>query len=137
MHIVHAMLHNNARIDRKVTHLPDGIRTVTESDDPQVSRWIKEHVAAMTQRLKDVRVFNLFSETLPLLFEKRDAVRTEVVISAKGVVVTQMSAQPAVVAALQTHAAEVDEMVRDGMVAMMRAETGAVPHIPVLTIPVN
>jgi hypothetical protein len=43
-----------------------------------------------------------------------------VVTSAKGVVVTQMSAEPAVVAALQAHAAEVDEMVRDGMVAMMR-----------------
>jgi hypothetical protein len=120
MQVVHAMLHNNGRIVRKVTHLPDGIRTVTESDDPQVARWIKEHVAAMMQRLKDGRVFNLFSETLPVLFERRDAIRTEVVTSDKGVVVTQVSAEPKVVAALQAHAAEVDEMVRDGMVAMMR-----------------
>ena len=57
MQIVHAMLNNIARIDRKVTHLPDGIRTVTESDDPQVSRWIKEHVAAMTHMVPQGRVY--------------------------------------------------------------------------------
>jgi len=38
---------NHDRIKRSVTNLPDGIRTLTESDDPQLAKVIKDHVAAM------------------------------------------------------------------------------------------
>jgi len=120
MHLVHDMIHNHDRIKRTVTNLPDGIRTVTESDDPQVAQTIKAHVASMTQRLREGREFNLFSRTIPVLFENRDKIRTTVETTVKGAVVTQTSSDAKVVAALQAHATEVDELVRDGMVAMMR-----------------
>src|ERR1035437_3951100 len=38
---------NHENIKRTVTNLPDGIRTVTESDDPQVAATIKKNVAEM------------------------------------------------------------------------------------------
>ena len=48
MGLVHDLLMNHDKIKRTVTHLPDGIRTVTESDDPQMAQTIKAHVASMS-----------------------------------------------------------------------------------------
>lgn len=121
MSLVHEMIGNHNRITRKVTKLAKGIKTITESDDPQTAQAIKAHVASMTQRLKDGQEFNLFSPNIPVLFANRDKIKTKVKTTAKGVVVTQTSDDPTVVAALQAHAAEVSELARDGMVAMMRS----------------
>lgn len=121
MSLVHEMIGNHNLITRKVTNLANGINTITESNDPQTAQAIKAHVASMTQRLKDGREFNLFSPTIPVLFANRDKIKTKVYTTAKGVIVTQTSDDPTVVAALQTHASEVSELARDGMVAMMRS----------------
>jgi hypothetical protein len=121
MGLVHEMLGSHESIQRKVTNLPNGIRTVTESADPKLAQTIKAHVASMEQRLKDGREFNLFSPTIPVLFENKDKIRTTVEQTAKGVVFTQTADDAKVVAALQEHAVEVSELVSDGMAAMMRA----------------
>ncbi|HYC14692.1 MAG TPA: hypothetical protein VEC75_10600 [Stellaceae bacterium] len=120
MQLVHAMLVDNTKIKRTVENLPDGIRTVTESDDPAVARSIKAHVASVGKRLKEGRLFNLFSPTLPVLFENKDKIKTTVDLTEKGATVIQTSEDTKVVAALQAHAQEVNELVRDGMAAMMR-----------------
>jgi len=114
------LVHDNSKIRRTVTRLPDGIRTVTESDDPKVAQAIKAHVASMSQRLKDGREFNIFSTTLPVLFENRDKIQSVVEVTEKGSIVTRTSTDAKVVAALQGHAAEVTELVQEGMVAMRR-----------------
>jgi len=120
MRLVHAMLFDHDKIRRTVTNLPEGIRTLTESGDPGVARAIKAHVASMEQRLKEGKIFNLFSPTLPVLFENKDKIRTVVEMTDRGSVVTQTSGDAKVVAALQAHALEVSELARDGMAAMMR-----------------
>lgn len=120
MRLVHAMLFDHDKIKRTVTNLPDGIRTVTESDDPGVARAIQAHVASMEKRLSDGKIFNLFSPTLPVLFENKDKIKTVVETTDGGSIVTQTSGDAKVVAALQAHAVEVSELARDGMAAMMR-----------------
>ena len=120
MDLVHDLLVNNDKIRRTVTNLPDGIKTVTESDDPQVAQDIKAHVASMSQRLGDGREFNIFSTTLPVLFANADKIKSTVEMTAKGAVVTRTSTDAKVVAALQGHATEVTGLVQDGMVGMMR-----------------
>jgi hypothetical protein len=120
MRLVHEMLAYHERINRTVTNLPNGISTVTESDDAQVAQFIEGHVASMEKRLYEGRVFNLFSPTLPVLFENKDKIRTKIETTGKGVIVIQTSDDAQVVAALQAHALEVSELARDGMVAMMR-----------------
>lgn len=120
MGVVHDLLFNNTKIRRTVNNLPDGIRTVTESDDPQVAQSIKAHVASMSQRLQDGREFNIFSKTLPVLFENGDKIVSKVETTEKGTVVTRTSSDAKVVAALQGHAGEVTELVQDGMLAMRR-----------------
>jgi len=120
MGLVHDMLANHESIKRTVTNLPNGTRTVTESDDPTVAQAIKAHVASMEQRLRDGREFNLFSPTIPVLFENREKLKTTVEATDKGIVFVQTSDDQEVVAALQAHAEEVSELARDGMAAMMR-----------------
>ena len=120
MGLVHDLLMNHTKIKRTVTNLPNGIKTVTESDDPNVAQTIKAHVASMSERLKDGREFNIFSTTLPVLFENRDKIKSEVTLTEKGSVVTRTSTDAKVVAALQGHAAEVTELAQEGPVAMQR-----------------
>jgi hypothetical protein len=121
MRLVHEMLQGHEKIERSVENLPDGIRTVTESDDPQVAQSIQAHVGSMDKRLAENRVFNLFSPTLPIIFANKDKITTRVETTTQGSIVVQTSGDPTVVAALQAHAAEVSELVRDGMAAMRRA----------------
>ena len=108
-------------IRRTVTELPDGVRTVTESDDPRVAAYIKEHVASMERRLAEGDLFNVASPTLPRIFENADRIQTEVEQTPTGVVFTQTSEDPEVVALLQAHAREVSDLAREGMAALMRS----------------
>jgi len=131
MNVVHEMLAAHDKIKRTVTNLPDSIRTVTESDDPQVAKEIKDHVASMAGRLKDGRVFNVASHTLPTIFATNDKIRTRIEQTLKGVIVTQTSTDPDAVAALKAHAGEVSDLARGGMVALMRhlmANGGPMAH---------
>jgi hypothetical protein len=83
MSVVHEMLADHNKIRRTVTNLPNGIRTVTESDDPTVAKEIKDHVASMDQRLKDGKVFNVASRTLPTIFANNAKIHTEIQQTAK------------------------------------------------------
>ncbi len=120
MGLVMDLVHNNAKINRTVTLLPDGITTVTESDDPKIAQAIKAHVASMSGRLKDGREFNIFSTTLPVIFDNADKIRSVVKMTDKGAIVTRTSTDAKLVAALQAHAGEVTELVNEGPAAFHR-----------------
>src|SRR5665213_2706326 len=47
LRVIHLLFANHDRIKRTVTNLPNGIRTVTESDDPEIAQLLKTHVADM------------------------------------------------------------------------------------------
>ena len=94
MGLVHELLASNREIKRTVTRLPDGIKNQTESDNLQVVQAIKAHVDSMSRRLEDGREFNIFSKTLPVLFENRDKIHSTVQLTDKGAVVTRTSSDP-------------------------------------------
>jgi hypothetical protein len=125
MQAVRQMVLSHDRIERSVTNLPNGIRTITESADPQIAQAIQGHVASMDGRLADGRVFNRFSDNLPVLFDAKDKLKSEIRMTERGAIVTQTSEDPKVVAALQAHAQEVSNLARDGRAAMMRAAMAA------------
>ena len=116
----HGLVMNHDRITRTVANLPNGIRTVTESDDPRVAASIKEHVATTVQRVEKGADPGLPMESPALreIFRLSSKVRTTTETTAKGVIVTQTSDDSATVAALQTHAAEVSDLVKGGMAAL-------------------
>jgi len=120
MRIAMNLIHQNTKIRRTVTRLPDGIKTVTESDDPRIAQDIKAHVASMSGRLDSGREFNIFSTTLPVIFDNAKQIQSTVEYTDRGAIVTRQSKDPKVVAALQAHADEVTELVNEGPVAFHR-----------------
>ncbi len=114
------MFQNFPLIDRTVTNLPDGIRSVTLSDNAKVMETLVRHVTDMIARVEagdDPKVF-IQSPTLDIFFERYDALTTQIDVTDEGVVVTQTSDDPELVAALHTHAAEVSAMAEQGMHAV-------------------
>jgi hypothetical protein len=121
--VIHELIANHDRIRRTVTNLPDGIRTVTESDDPKVAGWIKTHVADMGRRVAagDDPGLPIESPALHAIFRDKDKIRTTVETMEKGVAVVQTSDDASTVAELQKHAAEVTDLVQGGMTAVHTA----------------
>lgn len=114
------MFRNFPLITREVTNLPNGVRAVTGSANPDLLDVIVSHVVGMTTRLaegRDPKVM-IQSPTLDILFDHRDAITTEIEVTDAGIVVVQTSDDPDVVAALQLHAAEVSDMAARGMHAV-------------------
>lgn len=107
-------------LSREVENLPNGIRTVTRSSDPQVMDALVSHTVGMIDRvgqMNDPKIF-IQSPTLDIFFARGDRIQSEVDVTDEGVIVVQTSDDPEVVAALHTHAAEVTAMVEQGMHAV-------------------
>ncbi len=123
MSAVHQLIVNHDKIKRTVTNLPDGIRTVTESDDPKIAQLLKDHAATMIGRVGEGSDPGLPIESPALhgIFRNKDKIHTTVETTAKGVVVVQTSNDPKVVTELQQHAAEVSDLVQGGMAALRTA----------------
>ena len=120
MGVIHELVMGHDRITRTVTNLADGVRTVTESDDPRLAQLIRAHVAAMDQRVRAGSGPGLPNESpaLRTIFRNKDKIQTTSDTTAKGVLVVQTSSDPATVGALQQHAADVSDLVQRGMAAM-------------------
>jgi hypothetical protein len=119
----HQLVMSHRRIERTVANLPNGVRTVTESDDPQVAALIRDHVAITVKRVeaRDDPGLPMESPALRTLFRNGDRIRTTTTPTPRGVTVVQTSDDPATIAALQQHAAEVSELVEGGMAALHAA----------------
>lgn len=119
---LHDLFSNHDRIKRTVTNLPNGIRTVTESDDPEVAATIKKHVAEMGKRVEEGRDPGLPIESPALhsIFRDKDKIKTAYETTEKGIIVVQTSTDASAVKALQDHAAEVTDLAQRGMVAAAR-----------------
>lgn len=107
-------------ITREVENLPNGIRTVTRSSDPEVMDALVSHVVGMIGRVSvmDNPLIIIQSPTLDIFFERGDEIMTDIEVTDEGIVVVQTSEVPDLVAALQTHAAEVTDMADRGMQAV-------------------
>ena len=107
-------------MSREVENLPNGIRTVTRSSDPEVMDALVSHVVGMIDRVgqKDDPKILIQSPTLDIFFARGDRILSEVDVTEDGVIVTQTSDDPELVAAMHEHAAEVTAMVDQGMHAV-------------------
>ncbi|MFA8385359.1 MAG: hypothetical protein ACEPO2_07010 [Pelagibaca sp.] len=105
---------------REVENLPNGIRTVTRSSDPQVMDALVNHTVGMIDRVgrRDDPKIRIQSPTLDLFFLRGDRILSEIDVTEDGIVVIQTSDDPELVAALHEHAAEVTAMVEQGMHAV-------------------
>ena len=112
-----ALLDSRESIERQVKDLPNGVETVTESDDEQVAKSIREHVAAMYKRLEK-------NEPLPMMthdplfievFKHAAKIKLKLEDTPKGLKVIETSDDPYVARLIQAHARVVDAFIANGM----------------------
>lgn len=127
------LLDQRGKIRRTVRQLPDGVETLTESDDAEVAAAIREHVAAMHARLKEGRPIHLRDPLFRAVFGEAGRIDMAVEKTDKGVRVRETSKDPYAVRLIQAHAAVVDLFVGRGRAEMRRDH--AVPERPAAPAP--
>lgn len=125
MMTAHQLVMLHEKVTRAVKQLPNGVETLTESEDAEVAAKIKEHVPAMYRRLKENRPIHQVDPLFRELFRYGKKIEARVTMTENGVRVVETSTDPYVVKLIKAHAASVDELVKRGMEAMH--EPHAVP----------
>lgn len=121
MHVIHGLLSRHAAIRREVELIPGGVRARTTSDDPEVALSIRAHVRQMKSRIEEGRPIRHMDPVFREIFEHHDAIEMRVRNVPGGVVVTETSDDPRVVALIRQHATRaVSEFVAEGMPRAMR-----------------
>lgn len=106
------------QVKRSVKQLPNGVETLTESDDVNVTAKIQEHVPAMYQRLKANQPIQQGDPLFQELFRYGGKIKSRVTMTPNGVRVIETSTDPYVVKLIKAHAKTVDALVARGMEAM-------------------
>ena len=114
------LLQNHSKIKRTVKHLPDGVETLTESDDPKVAAKIKEHVEWMQYRVEKTHPIRMRDPLFAELFRNTDKITMEHVDTEKGIRVKETSQDPKVAKLIQAHAAVVSKFVERGFAEAMK-----------------
>jgi hypothetical protein len=114
----------HSEIRRTVEKIPGGVRTITESDAPELAAQLQAHVASMFEHLDRRAEVTCMSRSLPTLFRNASGYQRRLTTTHKGLVVTETSADTRLVQAIREHAHEVTGFVREGMKAMMQGMMG-------------
>lgn len=110
----HYLLNNHKLLERKVEPIENGVRTLTESDDPEVVKTLQRHVATMAERVKHHRPVRMWDPLFQEIFRHGDQVKLEFENTPRGVRVTETSDDPQVVSLIQEHARVVSGFVEHG-----------------------
>jgi hypothetical protein len=107
------LLSRNA-IRRRVTNLPDGVETLTETDNERLRGVLVAHVDAMYARLEDGRPIHQRDPLFAELFRHRERIEMSMELTERGIRVTETSDDPHVVRLIQSHAAVVSLFLKNG-----------------------
>lgn len=118
MELFHFLLDNRSKITRKVTKLPDGVETVTESDDPEIAAKLQTHVEAMYKRVEQGRPIHARDPLFAEIFRNADKIEMKLEKTNKGVKVIETSEDAYVTKLIQRHAEVVDRFVKNGRAEM-------------------
>ncbi|MDF1746685.1 MAG: DsrE family protein, partial [Gimesia sp.] len=114
------LLTNHMKIKRTVKELPNGVDTLTESDDPQIAAKIQEHVGRMKSRVEKNEPIRLRDPLFAELFNHTDKIKMEYQKTEKGVRVIETSEAPYVAKLIKAHAKAVSGFVKHGFREAMK-----------------
>lgn len=114
------LLDHRAQIQRKVTELPDGVETLTESADPQVAEKIRAHVQAMKARMSEGRPIHARDPLFAELFRHGDAMSMAIEPTDRGARVRETSRDAYVVKLIKAHADVVSRFLANGHAEMRK-----------------
>lgn len=114
------LLTNHEKITRKVKELPDGVETLTESNDPEIADKIKEHVQWMEYRIKETNPIRMRDPLFRELFQHTDKIIMKHEDTENGVRVIETSDDPYVAKLIKAHAETVSAFVARGFAEAMK-----------------
>lgn len=120
MPLIHELLDHGDRITRTVTMRPDGVETLTESDDPVIAKAIQDHVASMYGRVTERRPIHQRDPLFRAIFEHASQMAMSHQLTPRGVRVTETSDDPYVVKLIQAHAEVLNAFIRNGRAEAMK-----------------
>ena len=120
MPVFHQLFAHRSEIVRHVSVRPDGVETLTESTNPEVTRILQTHVDSMVARVKEARPIHLRDPLFREIFRNADKIQVAVERTEKGVRVVETSADPYVARLIQAHAEVVDAFIANGHAEMMK-----------------
>jgi hypothetical protein len=116
MPAIHGLLSQHQKIKRSVKDIPDGVETITTSEDHEVAKLIREHVWQMKARIEEGRPIRQMDPLFREIFKNHQHIHMQIVDIPGGVRVTETADSPGVVPLVRQHARRaVSEFVAEGM----------------------
>ena len=113
---IHGLLTQHEKVHRTVEEIPGGVRTVTTSEDPQVTDLIRTHVREMKERIEKGQPIRQMDPLFREIFRHHEKIRLEIEDVPGGVRATETSDDPQVTLLIRQHATRaVSEFVQGGM----------------------
>jgi intracellular sulfur oxidation DsrE/DsrF family protein len=114
------LLSHHDQITRTVKELPDGVETLTESDNPEIAEKIKEHVEWMSYRIENTQPIRMRDPLFAELFRHTDKIVMKHEDTEKGVRVVETSDDPYVAKLIKRHSEVVSAFVKRGFAEAMK-----------------
>ena len=113
---IHGLFMQHEKIHRAVEEIPGGVRTMTTSEDPQVTDLIRTHVREMKERIEMGQPIRQMDPLFREIFRHHEKIRLEIEDVPGGVRATETSDDPQVTLLIRQHAKRaVSEFVQGGM----------------------
>jgi hypothetical protein len=120
MELFHQLFAHRAEITRQVLPRADGVETLTESKNPEVTRLLQAHVASMLARVDEGRPIHRRDPLFAELFRHADRIEARHELTPGGVRVFETSTDPYVVRLIKAHAETVSAFLANGHAEMMK-----------------
>ncbi len=118
--VFHTLLERHRELQREVENLPNGIRSVTTSQSPDLVALLREHAHAMHQRLQEGFGLRYWDAAFAEIFARADSVRMQINNLPDGVETIETSDDPNVIKLIQAHGQVVNAFVTEGFDAARR-----------------
>jgi hypothetical protein len=120
LQVFHQLFDHRTEINRWVLKRQDGVETVTQSENPEVTRLLQTHVASMLARVNEGRPIHLRDPLFAELFRYADRIQARYELTDGGVRMVETSRDAYVVKLLQAHAEVVTAFITNGMSEMLK-----------------
>jgi uncharacterized protein len=120
MELFHFLLDHRGEIARKVTVLPNGVETLTESSNPKIVEKLQAHVQSMYKRVEEKRPIHARDPLFAEIFRNADKIKMKLEKTKGGVKVVETSEDPYVAKLVQAHAEVVSLFLKNGHAEAMK-----------------
>lgn len=112
-----ALLDGHAALKRVTEHLPNGIRSCTTSENPELAAILLRHAEDMKARFAKGRAIRSWDPLFAMLFEQRDTIHVELIAREDGVCAELTCTDPTLIPLIHAHDEALMRFIAEGRTA--------------------